>query len=203
MSLFSKFSLQNFVNSQTSSGDFVSEIVSAVKANDSKKAVKMLAVKSTSKQCAIPYTKEAVLKDMEIIGQFKAMYSPSDYELTAAIISTMLHKTHKSTLDILKEHGCDDITFDKLSYIGTYICTLKSLDEFKSCNIKKFKVSTCGDERVCQTCAKHDGKVHMAEKACIGKNAPPFCSKCRYIIRPVFKQQKKPVIPASLLLFPI
>jgi len=63
--------------------------------------------------------------------------------------------------------------------------TEKSLDEFRSLGIKRYKISTCGDERVCPNCKRHDGKDYNVKDAQTGKNAPPFCDECRCIILPV------------------
>ena len=57
--------------------------------------------------------------------------------------------------------------------------TLRNLEDFKSMGVKKYRVSTCGDQKVCPTCKKHDDKVYKVNDAIIGKNAPPFCDNCR------------------------
>lgn len=72
-------------------------------------------------------------------------------------------------------------------FARTKAVALKSLGEFKDSNIKKYSVSTCNDERVCDLCKKHEKKVYLVSKAEIGINAPPFCDKCRCVIIPEFK----------------
>ena len=65
--------------------------------------------------------------------------------------------------------------------------TEKSLLEFKKGDIKKYEISSCNDERVCEICQKHDRKKYNVKNAVIGKNAPPFCDECRCVIIAVFK----------------
>jgi SPP1 gp7 family putative phage head morphogenesis protein len=64
--------------------------------------------------------------------------------------------------------------------------TEQSLQEFKAAGVKKYKVDTTGDARVCSACKAHDGKEYAVKAAVPGKNAPPFCDKCRCVILPVF-----------------
>lgn len=74
-----------------------------------------------------------------------------------------------------------------LTFMGTFCTTQNCLKEFRETGIPKYEVSTCGDQRTCKICAKHNGKKYFVSKAEVGKNIPPFCSKCRCIILPVFK----------------
>ena len=175
-----------YLLNKCSTKSITSKVIDAAKSGDCKKLVKLLACKKASNSVAIPYTKESIKRDVELIKQSSVEIPLTDSEYAAAVILTMLHKTHKSTISLLKENGYEPVPSERLSYIGTYICTLSTINDFKSINLKKYSISSCGDERVCKVCAKHDGKVHMVANAHIGKNAPPFCDKCRCIILPIF-----------------
>ncbi len=170
----------------TSSKPF--NLISAVEQHDTKNIIRHLESKSLPKNpAAIPYTAEAIMKDLDIIYEFQKIYNPTHDEFAAAIAIKMLHLTMKSTMDWLAKNSYDSPPLEHMIYIGTFLTTLQSIQEFKECNIKKFKVSSCKDERVCSICSEQDGKVHLVSDVCIGQNAPPFCKKCRCNIRPIFK----------------
>ena len=65
--------------------------------------------------------------------------------------------------------------------------TLRNLAEYNNIGVKKYRVSTCGDQRVCHECKKHDNKVYKVKDAVIGVNAPPFCDNCRCLIMAEFE----------------
>lgn len=164
------------------------DLISAVEQHDTKNIIRHLESNSKSKNpVAIPYTAESILKDLDIIYEFQKTYNPARDEFAAAIAIKMLHLTHKSTINWLSQNEFSNLSEKRIIYIGTFLNAMQSLQEFKEVNIKKFKVSSCGDEKVCSICSKQNGKIHMVSNACIGKNVPPFCQQCRCIIHPVFK----------------
>ncbi len=166
------------------------DLVSAVEKHDAKNIIRHLATKSKQKNpVAIPYTEEDILEDLDTLYKFQNMYNPTRDEFAAAIVIKMLHLTYKSALNWLNKHGFSAPTEDHLIYIGTSLCTINSLKEFSSStSIKKYKISTCGDERVCKICKKQNNKTYLLSEAIIGKTAPPFCESCRCIIRPIFSK---------------
>lgn len=173
---------------ETSSQPF--DLVSAVEKHDTKNIIRHLATKSKQHNpSAIPYTEQAILEDLDTIYRFQQMYNPTRDEFAAAIATKMLHLTYKSTINWLTQHGFAAPTEDHMIYIGTSLCTINSLKEFSSStSIKKYKVSTCGDGRVCKICKKQNNKTYLLSEAVIGKTAPPFCEKCRCSIRPIFSK---------------
>ncbi len=165
------------------------DLVSAVEKHDTKNIVRHLASKSKqTNPVAIPYTEEAILKDLDTLYKFQKSYKPTRDEFAAAIAIKMLHLTNKSTINWLTQHGFSASTENHMCYLVTYFHTMDSLKEFSSTSIKKYTISTCNDGRVCNACQKQNGKTYLLSKAVIGKTAPPFCEKCRCIIRPVFQK---------------
>lgn len=145
--------------------------------------VKTLASNNKSKNpLAIPYTPGAIMADCSVIRQCSSENNLSDDELAALISSVLMKRPINSIPTILEQNGYIPIATDRISYLTTYCSTLHSLQEFSSIGVKKYEISTCGDQKVCSKCAKHNGKKHMVSKAVIGKNAPPFCEHCRCII---------------------
>ncbi len=98
----------------------------------------------------------------------------------------MMKKHPKDIPLLLSDSGYAPPQTDRIIYLGTYIETLRSLDEFSAIGVKKYQIQSCGDSKVCAECRKHDGRKHLVSKAVIGKNAPPFCEKYRCIITAEF-----------------
>lgn len=145
--------------------------------------VKILVSKNKSENpLAIPYNSEAIIADCSVVRRCSSENNLSDDELAALISSVLMKRPINSIPTILEQNGYIPIAIDRISYLTTYSSTLHSLQEFSSIGVKKYEISTCGDQRVCSNCAKHNGKKHMVSKAVIGKNAPPFCEHCRCII---------------------
>lgn len=162
-------------------------LITAVEKHDTKNIIRHLATKSKlNNPVAIPYTDKAILEDLDTLYKFQSSYNPTREEFAAAVAIKMLHLTHKSTMNWLNKHGFSAPTEDHMIYIGTYLYTISALKDFSSIAIKKYKVSTCGDERVCKLCKKQNRKTYLLADAVIGKNAPPFCEKCRCMIHPIF-----------------
>lgn len=163
------------------------DLVFAVERHETKRIIRHLECKTEPKNpMAIPYTADAIAKDLDLLYEYKKLYSPTRDEFAAAIATKMLHLVHKSTIDWLSKRGFSAPSIEHLTYIHTLLTTMQTLRDFKDVNIKKYKVSSCKDQRVCSVCSKQDGKVHMVKNAVIGKSAPPFCEKCRCIIMPIF-----------------
>lgn len=154
-----------------------------VKNNFVDRAVILLTSKGKSNNpVAIPYTPEAVKKDFTAVRQCIIAEHLTDDELAALLAVAMMKKHPKSILQLLSDSGYSVPPLDRVIYLSTYVSTLRSLADFASTGIKKYKVNSCGDSKVCEKCAKQDGKKHFVDKAIIGKTAPPFCEKCRCII---------------------
>lgn len=151
------------------------------------KAILLLESKGKSHNSfSIPYTPEAIKTDFEAVHQCMVSENLDDNELAALIAVAMMKKHPKSISQLLLDNGYSLSSMDRVIYLETYISTLRSLAEFASIGIKKYEISSCGDSRVCAKCKKHDGKKHFVNKAVIGKNAPPFCEKCRCVINAEF-----------------
>lgn len=166
---------------------FLQELVAITKNGFVDKAILLLATKEKSNnQVSIPYTPEAVRTDFETIRQCAASENLNDNELASLLAVVMMKKHPKSISQLLSDNGYSLPSLERILYLSTYTSTLKSLAEFTSAGVKKYKISSCGDSKVCVKCAKHDGKIHFVNKAVMGKTAPPFCEKCRCIITAEF-----------------
>ncbi|MCD7824588.1 MAG: minor capsid protein [Clostridiaceae bacterium] len=147
------------------------------------KIIPLLTTKEkASNPVSIPYTPEAVKADFEAVRQCMFSEKLSDDELAALIAVTMMKKHPKNISQLLSDNGYSQPTLERISYLGTYVSTIISLNEFASLGVKKYKISSCGDGKVCEQCAKQNGKKYLVSKAVIGKTAPPFCEKCRCVM---------------------
>ena len=163
------------------------ELVSITKSGFVDQAILLLATKGKSNNpVSIPYTPEAIKTDFEAVRQCMLSETLNDNELAALLAVAMIKKHPKSVSQLLLENGYSPPSMERIIYLGTYVSTLQSLSEFASLGIKKYKISSCGDSKVCTKCKQHDGKRHLVSKAIIGKNAPPLCEKCRCIITAEF-----------------
>lgn len=178
---------------------YIQRLIEAVENNNVNYVVKQLrsdwdSPNIVNNPVAIPYTKEAILADISYLKKYKELTHPTDTEYAAAIISTLLHTTNRSTITLLKNEGYTDVSAgqlkDVVTWIHTYITALRDLDQLKQAGYQKYWISSCNDERTCPECQKHEGSVHMVNSARIGVTAPPFCKKCRCIIRPVFDRNR-------------
>lgn len=165
------------------------ELVNLTKfGNNDPKIVKILSSKSTKNNpVAIPYTPQAITKDLKVIRMYISQYAPSDSEIANLIAVQMLHRPIKSASNIATEAGYSTVPADKVIFMGTFCTTQKTLMEFADAAITRYTISTCGDGRVCEKCKKLDGKSFSVTKAVVGKNLPPFCDSCRCVILPKFK----------------
>lgn len=142
---------------------------------------------SVKNPAAIPYARDGIKKDINAISQYRYLGHDTDRELSACIVTTMFHKDFKSSKNIMKDLGYENVQDSELYTASTSVTTLRSIADFKVAGIKKYKISSCGDERSCDICKKMDGKTFSVASAKIGKNTPPFCSNCRCSILAVFK----------------
>ena len=151
------------------------------------KTIQLLSTKGKSKNpVSIPYTPEAIKADFEAVHQCMVSENLDDNELAALLAVVMMKMHPKSISQLLSDNDYSLPSIDRVIYLGTYASTLQSLAEFASAGIKKYKISSCSDSKVCVKCKQHDGKKHLVSKAVIGKNAPPFCEKCRCVITAEF-----------------
>ena len=60
-----------------------------------------------------------------------------------------------------------------------------NVDNYKSNDIEKVRVSTILDDRTCSNCSSHKDKIVRLDKSIIGKDLPPFHTHCRCVIIPV------------------
>ena len=162
---------------------FLQELVDITKNGFVDKAIQLLVTKGTSNNSvSIPYTQEAVRTDFQAVRQCMVSENLADNELAALLVVTMMKKHPKNISQLLSDNGYSLPSLERIMYLSTYITTLTSLAEFVSIGVKKYKISSCGDTKVCKECTKHSGKKHFVDKAVIGKTAPPFCEKCRCVI---------------------
>ena len=162
---------------------FLQELVTITKNGFTDKAVMLLETKGKSNNSvSIPYTSDAIKTDFEAVRQCMVSENLDDNELAALLAIAMMKKHPKSISQLLLDNGYSSPSLERIMYLGTYTSTLKSLAEFASIGVKKYKISSCGDSKVCAKCAKHNGKKHFVDKAVIGKTAPPFFEKCRCVI---------------------
>lgn len=165
------------------------ELVNLTKSgNNDSKIIKLLSSKSTKNNpVAIPYTPQAITKDLKVIRMYISQYAPSDSEIANLIAIQMLHRPIKGASNIVIEAGYSTIPADKVIFMGTFCTAQKTLMEFTDTEITRYTISTCCDKRVCEKCKKMDGKSFSVAKAVVGKNLPPFCDSCRCVILPKFK----------------
>lgn len=158
-------------------------LVSYVESNSIDKAIPMLASKETKgNPIAIPYTPEAIANDFASIRQCMNDFAMTEDELSALVATQLLKKHPNHIKNLLAESGYNMPSMDRIIYLNTCVTSISSLQEFASIGIRNYRISTCGDQRTCQKCAKQDGKKHLVSKAVIGKTAPPFCEKCRCVM---------------------
>ena len=161
--------------------------IDAVRKHDLPALVNNLASDTlSSNPTAIPYTREDIIHDWEILESLCVVCNLTEEEFIATAASKMLHLPHKESIKYMSNHRYVPPSVERLIYLYTYMHTLETLKNYTSIGIKKFQVRSCGDGRVCSVCSKHDKKVHLVSKAIIGKTAPPFCENCRCTILPVF-----------------
>ncbi len=111
----------------TSSKPF--NLISAVEQHDTKNIIRHLESKSLPKNpAAIPYTAEAIMKDLDIIYEFQKIYNPTHDEFAAAIAIKMLHLTMKSTMDWLAKNSYDSPPLEHMIYIGTFLTIYNVID---------------------------------------------------------------------------
>nr|WP_302143326.1 minor capsid protein [uncultured Schaedlerella sp.] len=180
--------IDRYDESQTSAlKDKIKYTISCIRKGNTDQIVSLYeSAPDSKKPLSLGYDRNNIIKDVECIDQYRIMGHDTDRELSICIISTMYHKSFKDTTELLKKLGYFDIENSEIHIAYTSICTLKSLMDFKEAGIKKYRVSTCNDGRVCSNCAKHNNKIYQVLKAEPRKNAPPLCDECRCIIRPVF-----------------
>lgn len=136
---------------------------------------------------ALPYDKSAIKKDIDAINQYRNLGHNSDRDLATCVVSVMMHRTFKGSIDAMKILGYEDVHEDEVYTATASIINLRNISTYKDANIEKYRISSCGDDRVCSKCREMEGKIFSLSKAQLGKTIPPFCSKCRCIIHPVFK----------------
>lgn len=162
-------------------------VLQAIKRNDRKAVVKLLETKGPlNNPIALPYNSEAINKDLDRMYEYINIFNPTDNELAAAIAAFLFHKSEKSTINILKNLSFP-MTDKNIHNISIIMFSLRSISDFKTSNIKKYSIATCGDSRVCDKCNALQGKTFLTSNAEIGKTAPPFCDYCRCRMKPIFK----------------
>ena len=135
---------------------------------------------------SIGYDKDNIIKDACAIDEWRKMSHDNERELTIAIILIMCGYVHGNN-SIFKGLGYSDVSESEIYTISTSIHSLRQIAECKELGIKKYEILSCGDERVCDKCSKHNGKKYFVNKAILGKTAPPFCEECRCVILSVFE----------------
>lgn len=159
------------------------KLVSYVESNSVEKVIPLLSSNGAKENTiSIPYTPEAIANDFIAVRQCMNDNALAENELAALIVTQLLKKHPGSIKSLLTESGYDMPNMDRIIYLNTYTSSISSLREFASIGVKSYRVSGCGDQRMCSKCAKQDGKKHMVSKAVIGKTAPPFCEKCRCVM---------------------
>lgn len=76
---------------------------------------------------------------------------------------------------------CDDLEL-RISYVGNYHSNITTLADLSSCNIQRYRIVACDDEKMCDVCRKFKGRSFAVSSAKIGYNCPPFHLGCRCII---------------------
>lgn len=159
------------------------KLVSYVESNSVDKAIPLLSSNGARENpVSIPYTPEVIVNDFIAVRQCMNDNALAGNELAALIATQLLKKHPKSIKSLLAESGYDMPTVDRIIYLNTHTSSISSLREFASMGVKSYRVSGCGDQRMCSKCAMQDGKKHLVSKTVIGKTAPPFCEKCRRVI---------------------
>lgn len=183
--------LHIFKKKPRSTVELAKQVIAAVNDNKVNTVVKLLAVERLPKDApsiAIPYTKEAVIKDFAALKTYRKSENPSETDFAAAILLTMFHKSYKNIQSLLCDCGYGDISIGKCQYLHNYIHSLKTIADFRDCKIPKYRISTCRDQKTCLKCQEMDQKIYPVSDAVIGKTLPPFCEKCRCIILPIFER---------------
>lgn len=76
---------------------------------------------------------------------------------------------------------CDDLEL-RISYVGNYHSNITTLADLPSCNVQRYRIVACDDEKMCDVCRKFKGRSFAVSSAKIGYNCPPFHLGCRCII---------------------
>lgn len=181
MKIFNKINKVQFTLSEKAQ-----RILIAVRKNDRRTVVKLLENKEPiNNPAALPYDSEAINIDLDRIYEYISIYHPSDDELASAIVGFMFHISEKEVIKILQDAGFE-VHQDKIHDITQIMLTLRSISQFKSANILKYSIITCGDGRVCKKCQALQGKTFSVSDVKIGENAPPLCDYCRCRMKPIF-----------------
>lgn len=70
----------------------------------------------------------------------------------------------------------------------SHILNQSTLDGYKACGIKQYKILTSLDSRRCDDCAQFDGKLVDIREAIEGIDLPPFHPNCRCTTIPYFEK---------------
>lgn len=159
------------------------KLVDYVKTDSVNKAIPFLTSNGKSNNPrSIPYTAQAISNDFSAVRICMQENNLDDNELAALICTKLLMKHPTVIHNLMIECGYETPDINRIIYLCTYTTTVCSLREFASLGIKNYRVSGCGDQRMCAKCAKQNNKKHLVSKAVIGKTASPFCEKCRCVI---------------------
>lgn len=82
-----------------------------------------------------------------------------------------------------RNYNLKEITRTYISYYITKATSKAQLEQYKELNIKRVKIKTCKDQRVCDKCKKHDDVSYLVSKVAV----LPLCWGCRCIYRPEIK----------------
>lgn len=165
----------------------IADTISYIRNNELKKLIALYKSEPNEKNpLSLGYDKDSIIKDIQAINEYRNMSHDNDRELTICIVAVMCHQTLKSNIDTLKELGYEDITEFEIYTIFSSIHSLKNIAEYKELDIKEYKISTCGDIKVCSKCSKHHNKKYLVSEAVLRKTMPPFCDKCRCVMLPQF-----------------
>ena len=145
----------------------IADIISYIKNNQLKKL------------CSLFDNDDTIIEYVNAINEYRNMSHDNDRTLAICVVSVMWQKSFKSGIATLKELGYEDITESEINTAFSSVHSLKNIANYKECGIKEYSISTCGDNRVCDKCSKHDGKKYLVSEAVLGKTMPPFCDNCR------------------------
>lgn len=82
-----------------------------------------------------------------------------------------------------KKYNLKDIAETYIRYYTTKAKSKSQLQQFSELGIKKVKIKTCRDQRVCIKCKKQEDVNHLVSKAPL----LPLCWGCRCFYRPIIK----------------
>lgn len=129
------------------------------------------------------HTEQAVRAALQAIHQYKKQFPWDDLTQVVAVHCFLLKGVQSKTS--ISQFGLE-ATEEEIHLVWSRLHSFLQLLEFRDIGIKAYKVSSCGDGRVCKKCKRMNGKSFPVDKAVVGEIAPPFCDKCRCTIQAQF-----------------